>query len=107
MAGPLTESPSLGFVHESVGKRGDESPKVKIRNRERKCTECRKYAEIPLRYALALPPPRVPVILRPWTPEPKGQVERTISYLEWPFLPLRTFEDLADLRPSTTPGPTK
>jgi hypothetical protein len=39
-----------------------------------------------------------PVILPPKSPEPKGQVERTIGYLETSFLPLRTFEDLADLQ---------
>ena len=39
-----------------------------------------------------------PVILPPRSPEHKGQVERTIRYLETSFLPLRTFEDLADLQ---------
>jgi len=39
-----------------------------------------------------------PVILPPRSPEPKGQVERTIGYLETSFLPLRTFEGLADLQ---------
>jgi transposase len=38
------------------------------------------------------------VILPPRSPEPKGQVERTIGYLETSFLPLRTFESLADLQ---------
>lgn len=39
-----------------------------------------------------------PIILSPRTPESKGQVERTIGYLETSFLPLRRFEDLADLQ---------
>lgn len=39
-----------------------------------------------------------PVVLRPATPTSKGQVERTIDYLERSFLPLRTFADLADLQ---------
>jgi transposase len=39
-----------------------------------------------------------PVVLRPRFPEAKGQVERTIEYLERSFLPLRRFEDLADLQ---------
>jgi transposase len=39
-----------------------------------------------------------PVILPPRSPEHKGQVERTIGYLETSFLPLRTFEGLADLQ---------
>jgi len=39
-----------------------------------------------------------PVILAPRSPEHKGQVERTIGYLETSFLPLRTFEGLADLQ---------
>jgi len=39
-----------------------------------------------------------PVILGPRKPESKGQVERTIGYLETSFLPLRTFVDLADLQ---------
>jgi transposase len=39
-----------------------------------------------------------PVILGPRKPESKGQVERTIGYLETSFLPLRTFEGLADLQ---------
>ena len=39
-----------------------------------------------------------PVILAPRSPQPKGQVERTIGYLETSFLPLRMFEDLADLQ---------
>ena len=39
-----------------------------------------------------------PVILRPRSPEAKGQVERTIGYLETSFLPLRHFTDLDDLQ---------
>lgn len=39
-----------------------------------------------------------PVVLRPRRPTSKGQVERTIKYLETSFLPLRTFADLADLQ---------
>ena len=39
-----------------------------------------------------------PVILGPRKPESKGQVERTIGYLETSFLPLRSFADLADLQ---------
>lgn len=39
-----------------------------------------------------------PVILRPRSPEAKGQVERTIGYLESSFLPLRRFEGLDDLQ---------
>jgi transposase len=39
-----------------------------------------------------------PVILRPASPEAKGGVERTIGYAETSFLPLREFEDLADLQ---------
>jgi transposase len=39
-----------------------------------------------------------PVVLRPATPTSKGQVERTIDYLERSFLPLRSFADLADLQ---------
>ena len=39
-----------------------------------------------------------PVILPPRTPESKGQVERTISYLEGSFLPLRSFTGLGDLQ---------
>jgi len=38
------------------------------------------------------------VILPPKSPEPKGQVERTIGYLETSFLPLRRFESLVDLQ---------
>lgn len=38
------------------------------------------------------------VPLPPRTPTSKGQVERTIGYLETSFLPLRTFTDLADLQ---------
>lgn len=39
-----------------------------------------------------------PVILKPRSPEAKGQVERTIRYLETSFLPLRQFTDLDDLQ---------
>ena len=39
-----------------------------------------------------------PIILRPRTPESKGQVERTIGYLERSFLPLRHFDSLEDLQ---------
>lgn len=39
-----------------------------------------------------------PVVLRPATPTSKGQVERTIDYLERVFVPLRSFTDLADLQ---------
>jgi transposase len=39
-----------------------------------------------------------PVILRARSPEAKGQVERTIGYLETSFLPLRRFEGLEDLQ---------
>lgn len=39
-----------------------------------------------------------PVVLRPRRPTSKGQVERTIGYLETSFLPLRSFADLADLQ---------
>jgi transposase len=39
-----------------------------------------------------------PIVLPPRRPESKGQVERTIDYLENSFLPLRTFTDLADLQ---------
>jgi transposase len=39
-----------------------------------------------------------PVVLRPRRPTSKGHVERTIDYLETSFLPLRRFEDLADLQ---------
>ena len=38
------------------------------------------------------------VPLAPRTPTSKGQVERTIGYLETSFLPLRTFASLADLQ---------
>jgi transposase len=38
------------------------------------------------------------IVLPPRRPESKGQVERTIDYLEGSFLPLRTFTDLADLQ---------
>ena len=39
-----------------------------------------------------------PVVLKPGRPTSKGQVERTIGYLETSFLPLRSFTDLADLQ---------
>lgn len=39
-----------------------------------------------------------PIILGPRKPESKGQVERTIGYLERSFLPLRTFTDITDLQ---------
>jgi transposase len=39
-----------------------------------------------------------PVVLKPATPTSKGQVERTIRFLETSFVPLRTFTDLADLQ---------
>ena len=39
-----------------------------------------------------------PIILKPRRPESKGQVERTVGYLERSFLPLRAFTDLADLQ---------
>lgn len=39
-----------------------------------------------------------PIILGPRKPESKGQVERTVGYLERSFLPLRSFEGLADLQ---------
>lgn len=38
------------------------------------------------------------VALAPGKPEPKGQAERTIHYLQTSFLPLRTFNDLSDLQ---------
>jgi transposase len=38
------------------------------------------------------------VVLKPARPTSKGQVERTIGYLETSFLPLRTFASLADLQ---------
>jgi transposase len=38
------------------------------------------------------------VVLKPRRPESKGQVERTIEYLEGSFLPLRSFADLEDLQ---------
>jgi len=38
------------------------------------------------------------VALDPRRPESKGQVERTISYLESSFMALRSFDSLADLR---------
>jgi transposase len=39
-----------------------------------------------------------PVVLKPATPTSKGQVERTIRFLETSFVPLRTFTSLADLQ---------
>jgi transposase len=39
-----------------------------------------------------------PVVLQPATPTSKGQVERTIRFLETSFVPLRTFTGLADLQ---------
>jgi transposase len=39
-----------------------------------------------------------PVILKPRRPESKGQVERTVGYLEGSFLPLRSFSDISDLQ---------
>jgi transposase len=39
-----------------------------------------------------------PVVLRPATPTSKGQVERTIRFLETSFVPLRSFTSLADLQ---------
>jgi len=39
-----------------------------------------------------------PVVLKPRRPTSKGQVERTIGYLETSFLPLRTFSSLDDLQ---------
>jgi transposase len=38
------------------------------------------------------------VVLEPGRPQSKGQVERTNGYLETSFLPLRSFQDLADLQ---------
>jgi transposase len=39
-----------------------------------------------------------PVVLKPATPTSKGQVERTIRFLETSFVPLRTFTGLEDLQ---------
>jgi transposase len=39
-----------------------------------------------------------PIILGPRKPESKGQVERTIGYLETSFLPLRSFASIEDLQ---------
>jgi transposase len=39
-----------------------------------------------------------PIILEKQRPESKGQVERTVGYLESSFLPLRSFESLEDLQ---------
>jgi transposase len=39
-----------------------------------------------------------PIILEKERPESKGQVERTVGYLETSFLPLRTFESIEDLQ---------
>jgi hypothetical protein len=38
------------------------------------------------------------IVLPPRSPQSKGSVERTNGYLETSFLPLRRFEDLADLQ---------
>jgi transposase len=38
------------------------------------------------------------IVLPPRRPQSKGQVERTVGYLEGSFLPLRTFIDLPDLQ---------
>jgi hypothetical protein len=38
------------------------------------------------------------VVLEPGKPQSKGQVERTNGYLETSFLPLRRFQDVADLQ---------
>jgi len=38
------------------------------------------------------------VVLPAYSPQSKGSVERTNGYLETSFLPLRSFEDLADLQ---------
>jgi transposase len=38
------------------------------------------------------------IVARPGAPEVKGGVERTIGYLETSFLPLRSFDSLADLQ---------
>lgn len=38
------------------------------------------------------------VVLEPARPESKGQVERTVEYLEGSFLPLRRFESIVDLQ---------
>jgi transposase len=39
-----------------------------------------------------------PIILEKERPQSKGQVERTVGYLENSFLPLRTFESIEDLQ---------
>ena len=39
-----------------------------------------------------------PIILGPRKPESKGQVERTVGYLETSFLPLRSFESIGDMQ---------
>lgn len=39
-----------------------------------------------------------PIVLLPRRPESKGQVERTIGYLERSFLPLRRFDSITDLQ---------
>ena len=39
-----------------------------------------------------------PVVLQPRRPQSKGHVERTIDYLERSFVPLRSFDSLADLQ---------
>ncbi len=38
------------------------------------------------------------VVLEPARPESKGQVERTVEYLEGSFLPLRSFQGIGDLQ---------
>ena len=44
-----------------------------------------------------------PIILGPRKPESKGQVERTVGYLETSFLRLRSFTDIAHLQDPTRP----
>jgi transposase len=39
-----------------------------------------------------------PIVLEAGRPQSKGQIERTIGYLETSFLPLRTFESIDDLQ---------
>jgi transposase len=39
-----------------------------------------------------------PIILKPRKPESKGQVERTVGYLETSFLPLRSFTGIEDMQ---------
>ena len=38
-----------------------------------------------------------PIVLLPRRLESKGQVERTIGYLEGSFLPLRRFDSIGDI----------